>query len=63
MMTDDLVGVAELTAMLDVSRPEMEALSRELGFPLPVIGVGNGRLWTRSSVSSWIGASRPVGDH
>jgi len=52
-MPHHLVGAAEISAMLGVSRQYVDRLSREPGFPEPEVEVAAGRIWSREAVEAW----------
>lgn len=51
--TLDLVGLAEIGAMLGVSRQRVDQLARSKGFPDPVATISAGRIWLREEVERW----------
>ena len=53
-MGNDLVGSAEIAAMLGVSRQRVNQLASAPDFPPPVADLSAGRVWTRSSVEAWM---------
>lgn len=52
-MTDHLVGVAEIAAMLGVTRQRVNQLVREEGFPAPAAELSAGRIWNRAEIEQW----------
>jgi prophage regulatory protein len=56
-MALDLVGVAEITQMLGVSRQYVDRLTRGSGFPVPEAELASGRVWKREDVESWARAT------
>jgi predicted DNA-binding transcriptional regulator AlpA len=56
-MPHHLVGAAEISAMLGVSRQYVDRLSREPGFPEPEVEVAAGRIWSREAVEAWAKAN------
>jgi len=52
-MPHHLVGTAEISAMLGVSRQYVDRLSREPGFPEPEVELSAGRVWSREAVEAW----------
>ncbi len=54
-----LVGVAEIRAMLQVSRQRVDALTRGEDFPPPVADLQGGRIWRRADVERWAAAQDP----
>lgn len=64
-MPSHLLGVAEIAAMLGVSRQRVHQLIQESGdFPVPEAELAGGRIWARSAVAAWLSAhpERVVGD-
>ncbi len=51
----DLVGVAELAALLNVSRQRASELAHSRGFPKPWVVLKAGPVWKRSSVARYAG--------
>ena len=49
----DLVGLAEIGAMLSLSRQRVDPLARTKGFPDPVATISAGRIWLRAEVVEW----------
>ena len=52
-MESELVGAAEIAALLGVSRQRVDQLSRHEDFPEPVAELASGRIWTRQSIEEW----------
>jgi predicted DNA-binding transcriptional regulator AlpA len=52
-MTDDLVGTAEITKLLGVSKQRVDQLARTEGFPKPQAVLAAGRIWRRKDIESW----------
>lgn len=53
----DLVGVAEIAEMLQVSRQRVHKIvATDKTFPDPVAVLSAGKIWERSAVSDWIRA-------
>jgi prophage regulatory protein len=50
----DLVGLAEIVDMLNVSRARADQLSRQKAFPDPIATIAAGRIWYRSDVEDWM---------
>lgn len=48
-----LVGVAEIAAMLGVTRQRVNQLVREEGFPGPEAELSAGRIWLRETIEAW----------
>lgn len=55
MRAVDLMSVADIAAMLNVSRQRADQLTRYKGFPEPVAAVNNGRMriWRTEDVEAW----------
>ena len=53
----ELVGAAEIAALLGVSRQRVDQLSRHQDFPEPLTELASGRIWTRQSIEEWARAS------
>ena len=54
MRGNELVGVAEIAAMLGVSRQRIDQLTATEGFPDPIADLTAGRIWSRSAVEAWM---------
>ena len=52
-MPDHLMGVAEIAALLDVSRQRVHQLTKTDGFPEPTARLVGGWIWTREDVEAW----------
>jgi predicted DNA-binding transcriptional regulator AlpA len=53
-MTQDLVGVAEVAAMLGISRQRVHRLSRaDPDFPEPAAVLSAGVIWERKAIEQW----------
>jgi predicted DNA-binding transcriptional regulator AlpA len=52
-MPHHLVGIAEIVAMLGVSRQYVDRLTREPDFPEPEVELTSGRVWSREAVETW----------
>jgi predicted DNA-binding transcriptional regulator AlpA len=53
-MPHHLVGIAEIVAMLGVSRQYVDRLTREdPTFPEPEVELTAGRVWSREAVEAW----------
>ena len=52
-MTERLVGIREIAAMLGVSPQRVDQLSNTVGFPVPEAQLASGRIWTRAAVEKW----------
>jgi prophage regulatory protein len=51
---DHLVGLAEIAAMLGVTRQRAGQLARDYDdFPKPVAELASGRIWERAAVEAW----------
>ena len=53
-MPQELVGLAEIAALLEVSRSRADQLARTKGFPDPIAELSAGRVWNLSDVRAWI---------
>ncbi|HKO20072.1 MAG TPA: hypothetical protein VJU82_14410 [Acidobacteriaceae bacterium] len=62
-MALDLVGMAEITAMLGVSRQRAYAIAHRPDFPEPQAVIKAGAIWLRADVERWIAEhpERPPG--
>jgi prophage regulatory protein len=49
----DLVGVAEIAAMLDLTTQRVDQLARTEGFPPPAAVISAGRIWLRKDIERW----------
>lgn len=49
----DLIGVAELAALLNVSRQRASELAHTRGFPKPLFTLKAGPVWRRSTVARY----------
>jgi predicted DNA-binding transcriptional regulator AlpA len=56
---EDLIDMAELQAMLGVSRGRAYTISRDRSFPEPAITRPRFRAWRRSDVEAWLDEHRP----
>lgn len=52
-MTLDLVGVAEVAALLGVSRQRVSQLAASESFPAPEAQLAAGPVWLRAAVEQW----------
>jgi predicted DNA-binding transcriptional regulator AlpA len=57
-MTHHLLGVAEIAAMLGLSRQRVNQLIQQDDFPAPEAELSAGRIWSREVVEAWV-ASHP----
>ena len=54
----ELVGIAEIAAMLGVSRQRVHAIIRaKPDFPEPVAELTAGKIWLKADVESWLAQS------
>lgn len=63
-MGEELVGVAEISEMLGVSRQRVHQIAGEHDdFPLPVAELTAGRIWRRKDIEGWLNnhPQRPPG--
>jgi predicted DNA-binding transcriptional regulator AlpA len=58
-MTQHLLGVAEIAAMLGLSRQRVNQLVQSDDFPAPEAELSAGRIWTREAIETWA-AAHPV---
>lgn len=57
-MTDHLVGVHEIAALLGVSRQRVDEITRtHPSFPAPDATLRSGRVWRRENVEAWARAT------
>ena len=63
-MSLDLVGVAEVAAMLGLTTQRIDQLARrDPDFPAPVAELAAGRIWSRAEIVTWArNAGRLDGD-
>jgi predicted DNA-binding transcriptional regulator AlpA len=52
-MAQQLVGVAEIAALLGVTTQRVDQLARTEGFPKPVAVLAAGRIWQRADIERW----------
>jgi predicted DNA-binding transcriptional regulator AlpA len=52
-MECDLVGVAEIAAMLSVTRTRIGQLAKSSSFPEPIARLAAGPVWRRSDIELW----------
>ena len=55
----DLLGAAEIAALLGVSRQRVTQLTHAPGFPPPVLRLKMGALWDGRAVRDWAAENRP----
>ena len=54
-MTDHLVGVAELSELLGVTRQRaIQIADAYEDFPAPQVVLASGRIWARAEVEEWV---------
>lgn len=58
----DLVGAAEIAALLGVSRQRVTQLTHAPGFPPPVLRLKMGALWHAQDIRAWAAEHRPPRD-
>ena len=56
-MAPYLLGVAEIAAMLGVTRQRVNQLVRSHGFPAPEAELSAGRIWRRDAIERWVVAN------
>lgn len=54
----ELVGIAEIAAILGVSKQRADQLARTPAFPKPVSELASGRIWRKRDVERWIAKNR-----
>ena len=57
----DLVGAAEIGALLGVSRQRITQLTHTPGFPTPALRLKMGTLWHTQDIRDWATKNRPPG--
>jgi predicted DNA-binding transcriptional regulator AlpA len=50
----ELVGLAEIAEMLKLSKARVDQLARQRDFPLPVVTLTGGRVWSKEAVEAWM---------
>lgn len=50
----DLVGIAEIAAILGVTKQRASELSKSSSFPAPIAALASGRVWLRSSIGHFL---------
>lgn len=58
--TQPLMGLAEVRALLGVSRQRADQIVRKPGFPAPVAELANGKVWNTFAVQAWVKATGRV---
>jgi predicted DNA-binding transcriptional regulator AlpA len=58
-MTQHLLGVAEIAAMLGLTRQRVNQLIQSDDFPAPEAELSAGRIWARDAIETWV-AAHPV---
>lgn len=58
----DLVGIAEIAQLLEISTRRVDVLSRQRDFPEPVASLIGGRVWLRDDVEQWARDTGRIGD-
>lgn len=60
-MTDDadLMGTAEVAALLGVSRQRVLKIAQQPGFPKPLAVLKMGNVWRGDDIRAWTGRHRP----
>lgn len=56
-MTHHLVGVAEVSQMLGVSRQRVTQLAKTKDFPTPAVSLAAGPVWESASIEAWARAT------
>lgn len=49
----ELMGIAEIRALLNVSRQRADQLTRRPDFPAPMAELGMGKVWDGAAVREW----------
>lgn len=52
-MSPELMGIAEIRALLGISRQRADQLTRRADFPEPVAELGMGKVWEGDAVRAW----------
>lgn len=52
-MHQELMGIAEIRALLDISRQRADQLTRRADFPRPVAELAMGKVWDAEAVREW----------
>lgn len=52
-MPQDLMGIAEIRALLEISRQRADQLTRRPDFPRPVAELAMGKVWDGDAVREW----------
>lgn len=55
----DLLGAAEIAALLGVSRQRVTQLTNTPGFPTPALRLKMGTLWHGQDIRDWAAVNRP----
>jgi hypothetical protein len=50
--------MAQISAMLGVSRQRVGQLAENEGFPAPEVQLAAGRIWSREAIEKWAKATR-----
>ncbi len=50
----EVIGVAELAALLGVSRPRASAIAARRDFPAPYVRLASGPVWIKANLSRWL---------
>ena len=56
----DLLGAAEIAALLGVSRQRVTQLTHTPGFPEPALRLKMGTLWHAQDIRDWTAETRPA---
>ncbi|GIF20787.1 putative DNA-binding transcriptional regulator AlpA [Actinoplanes tereljensis] len=56
----DLVGIAEIAQLMDVSRPRVHQIARRSAFPRPLAALRMGPVFARRAIKEYIDFERPA---
>lgn len=57
----ELMGTAEVAALLGISRQRVLQLAQQEGFPAPVAALKMGKIWRAGDIRQWAADRRPGG--
>lgn len=52
-MHQELMGIAEIRALLEISRQRADQLTRRADFPAPIATLAMGKVWDAGDVREW----------
>lgn len=58
LVMEELMGAAEIGALLDVSRQRVQQIVNRPDFPAPVATLAMGKVWGAEDVRAWVAAHR-----